>query len=125
MGIGKDAERIINAALERGLPIPSSFESPPQIHEELLFYWNAFADLTTCRPVSGFGISRIPWIAVKQYADHHHILDQDAFMEFNTIIQGMDTCFIAILDLQREAKEKNAGQSNQDRGRPQGRHPRR
>ncbi len=32
------------------------------------FYFNAFMDLDTCRPV-GFGAARIPWTATDLYCD--------------------------------------------------------
>lgn len=69
-------------------PLPQAIRDAPELDVGLDMYYQAFADLSSCRPI-GFGEGRIPWTAVEQYADslglqgdqredlHHHMTEMD------------------------------------------------
>lgn len=71
---------------------------PPPLSRHLLFYWDAFGDLSSCRSV-GMALGRIPWTALKAYGETYGIADPDELAAFAEIIARMDQAY---LDSQRE-----------------------
>jgi hypothetical protein len=80
-----------------GKPVPD-WVIAPRLSAHLLFYWDAFGDLGTCRSV-GMGPGRIPWTAVKSYGETFGIGDPDELAAFAEIIFRMDQAY---LECQRE-----------------------
>jgi len=74
---------------------------PPPLNGYLLFYWDAFSDLCSCRAL-GMALGRIPWTAVKAYGETYGIDDPDELAAFAEIVARMDQTF---LDCQRESDE--------------------
>ena len=74
---------------------------PPKLSAHLLFYWDAFGDLGSCRGV-GMALGRIPWTAVKAYAETYWVADPDELAAFAEIIARMDQAY---LDCQREVEK--------------------
>ena len=64
----------------------------PKLSPHLVFYWDAFADLDSCR-LNGMSVGRIPWIAVKDYAQTYGIRDSDELEAFTEIIFAMDRVY--------------------------------
>ena len=72
----------------------------------LLFYWDAFGDLGSCRAV-GMALGRIPWTAVKAYAETYGIVDPDELAAFAEILACMDQAYLAY-QRESEAEEERA-----------------
>ena len=64
-------------------------------HPHLLLEWEAFAQLSTDRPV---GVTRgaIPWTSIDRYAARHGIEAED-FDRFCRMIRAMDAAYLAYL----------------------------
>lgn len=61
------SERLIITQCQReGLALPDKIANAPELHMGLELYYDAFWDLTTCRP-AGFSLGAIPWSAVHEY----------------------------------------------------------
>lgn len=50
------------------MPIPDKIRNAPQLRLGLELYLEAFYDLNSCRQ-SGWGLSPIPWTAMRDYAE--------------------------------------------------------
>src|SRR5215468_5320837 len=59
----------------------------------LLLEWEAFAQLSTDRPV-GLTRGAIPWSSIDRYAARHGI-DGDDFNRFCALIRAMDAAYLA------------------------------
>jgi hypothetical protein len=64
---GQFAKEIIERCISEGRPIPDNVV-PPDLDDGLLMYWQAFTELDSCRPASMSGVPRIPWTAIRAYA---------------------------------------------------------
>ena len=58
----------------------------------LLLEWEAFARLSTDRPV-GLGGGAIPWSSIDRYASRHGIVGDD-FNRFCALIRAMDAVYL-------------------------------
>ena len=58
----------------------------------LELYWDAFLDLSTCRP-TGMGMGPIPWSAIRDYAVTFDF-DVDQHEDLYHFIRVMDNAFI-------------------------------
>lgn len=85
--------------LARGFIKPEDQE--PEIYG-LDFYFDAFAELATCRP-GGMDVQPIPFTAIIEYARIYEVGD---FEEFKEIIRMMDD---TLLKLQKESEKKQSG----------------
>jgi hypothetical protein len=65
-------------------------ENAPELLDGLELYWLAYAELSTCRPLSMSGVSPIPWTALAQYAQFH-ALDYDQFCDLVYFARELDT----------------------------------
>jgi hypothetical protein len=50
------------------LPLPRAIANAPQLEWDLELYWEAYTDLSTCRPASFSSVLPLPWTAVVDYA---------------------------------------------------------
>lgn len=98
---GGEADKIVSAAIESGDNLPDELANPPSIPSELIFYWEAFCDLHSCRN-NGMSVGCIPWSAVNEYARRYGISDYE-FDDFNYVISKLDSEFIAWCD--KKAKQ--------------------
>ena len=57
---------IIKQCQRERLPLPDKLANAPEVALGLELYYDAFWDLTTCRP-AGFNIAAIPWLAMREY----------------------------------------------------------
>jgi len=98
---------IIAAALERGDPIPPTIMNAPDLDLHLVFVWEAFWELSTCRPV-GMTTGSIPWTAINEYAVRYEVNSPDEFDRFVKLLYAMDESFFNLMEQQRNAqKSKN------------------
>lgn len=67
--------------------------------------WDAFVELSTCRP-GGEGVRAIPWTAIDQYARAHDVRDLEAF---ERMIRAMDSEYLRGFNRRVETAKKSAG----------------
>ena len=90
---------MLEAAIERGLPVPSWAASEPELLPGDEFYIEAFFELSSCRSL-GWGVGPIPWRDIVQYGRFYE-LEPDVLRMFIRVIRAMDTVY-----LEWEAKRK-------------------
>lgn len=65
----------------------------PVLGEGLAFYWGAFLELSSCRPL-GFGaVGPIPWTAIRAFAHDRELDDEDADY-FVAMIRALDGVYL-------------------------------
>ncbi len=104
MTIGPDADRIANAAIEVGTPIPKSITDAPfpidEYQEDVL---EAFWALSTCRAIGMGALGPIPWDAIDRFAKENSYDDEIEYQTFVHTIRQLDEAF---LDTHREQMER-------------------
>ncbi len=95
---------ILEQARKQNLPIPDKIRNAPFLLPGLHFYYQAFLDLSTCRPL-GMSEGPIPWSAINTYAERHELTDDD-YDRFFILIRVMDVAYLEHRDKKRAAKEK-------------------
>lgn len=67
----------------------------PELRADLVVYWEAFQELSTCRGYAGMGgvPTEIPWTAINEYAIRHRFAG-DAFDDLVSIVRAVDRAFI-------------------------------
>jgi len=89
---GPTEQRIIKQCMRARKPFPKSIQNAPRLFMGLELYWDAFWDLSTCRP-AGMGAGPIPWSVIRDYAVTFE-LDQDQEEELYHHIRVMDNAFL-------------------------------
>lgn len=84
---------LLAAARKRGRAPPEAIANAPTLKPYLQFYWDAFLELDTCRPLGMSSVGQIPWTAVNEYALRHGITDLDDFDYLLAIIRGIDAVY--------------------------------
>lgn len=64
--------------------------SPPSFCPSLMFYWDAFWELSTTRHELG----PIPWTSLNEYCKRWRITDPVEFDEFTFYIRGIDGAYL-------------------------------
>ena len=86
----------------------AALESKPDLYDDLRPLWQAFWQLSRCRP-SGWGPSAIPVSEIVAYLDLRHITDPDTRVEWADLIAVMDNEWLRwAVDQQKEAKADHA-----------------
>jgi hypothetical protein len=67
MDLGQVEQRIVRECYLRKHALPDSIQNAPQLFLGLEIYWQAFADLSSCRAI-GWGAGPIPYTAIVDYA---------------------------------------------------------
>lgn len=88
-GIERD---IVKQAVRSKQPIPDRILNAPTIRFGLDFFLQAFFDLDSERAV-GFGLGRIPWHSIRQYADEFE-LEGEYRESLFFFIHRMDTAYL-------------------------------
>lgn len=60
--------------------LPKWLLEAPELEPELQLYWEAFFELSTCRPSAFSGIAPIPWTAIQAYADAYRFDEDQRFL---------------------------------------------
>lgn len=81
--------------------LPVEWQNPINPAFELMLYWNAFMELTTCRSI-GMGIGPIPFTAIKEYALLYGIT-KTHYEVFSKLIRGLDREFLDYNNRKQEA----------------------
>lgn len=71
----------------------------------LVFYWNAFFNLTTERS-SGFGLGPVPWSAIDGYARRYQVTDEAQFDVLVRFIRAMDATLLEDFAERSKSPEK-------------------
>jgi hypothetical protein len=76
------------------LPPPDTFQNAPELRPDLVCYWKAFDELSTCRTYAGMsGLpAAIPWTAINEYAIRHRFTGE-AFDDLVEIVRAIDDAF--------------------------------
>ena len=85
-------ERIIKQCAKEGSPLPKRIADSPQIQLGLDLYYDAFWELTTCRPL-GWGIGPIPWSSMRDYAQTFDF-DEEQTSALFYYIRVMDNAYM-------------------------------
>lgn len=85
--------------------LPDFIKDAPDLYFWLAPYYDAFGELSTCRPVDTFSgsIGRIPWTAMNEYTKRHEFFDQD-FERFIFYINVLDQ---KLIQLVKDTKPKD------------------
>ena len=67
-------------------------QTAPELRPDLLFYWDAFNDLSTCREV-GMSVGPIPYLAILTFAKEEEIKGIE-FEELKHVITSMDGVYL-------------------------------
>lgn len=103
---GASAEWLREMHAEEGGPLPPALAREPRIPEPLLFYWNAFWDLSTDRPMTFGGAGAIPWSAIDRWADRHGVAGPESFARLLFLIRALDRVWLE--DAEKRAKTPKA-----------------
>lgn len=87
--------------MDAGRPF-KPWDNRPQVPPHLLWVWEAFGQLQSCRPV-GMGLGQIPWTAINKWVTAKEVADAE---RFETLIRAMDN---EVLRSHRERKEGHSG----------------
>jgi hypothetical protein len=93
--------------------LPEKWKHPDNPAPELVWVWDAFMELTTCRSI-GMALGPIPFLAIKDYALHFGITGL-RFELFNKLIRAMDR---VLLDDSAQKEKKAAKQAQNQHKRP-------
>lgn len=85
---------------------PDAMAKAPQLRQDLVVFWEAFEELSTCRSFIGMTghPGPIPWTAIEAYA-HKHRFSRDFFDDLVAIIRAVDDEFRRLVA--EEAKTPN------------------
>lgn len=105
-----ELETIISKRASReGHDLPDRIKNAPEIHPWLMVYMNAFFALDTQRSHAN-GVTRIPWLDVRQYALIHNF-DKRQTEDLHYYIQLMDItiCKRIAASMEKKLKGGNDG----------------
>ncbi len=91
-------------------------ENAPSLFMGLELFWEAYADLSTCRPVSFGGPLPIPWSAIRDYAEAHDF-DEEQAETLELLVRRMDSEFLKWHEAKYGSQSKPEGIRNADAGR--------
>lgn len=86
---------VLRQAYKRGEPPPEAFANAPELRMDLIPFWKAYDELSTCRGYAGMsGIPLpIPWTAINAYAIRHKFTG-DLYEDLVDIIREVDKAFL-------------------------------
>lgn len=76
-------------------------------------YWDAYVDLSACRPASFGGASPIPWSAMAEYAVIHEF-DEEQRESLFYLARRMDAAFIKWFEKRHGHKQKSGSIGQKD-----------
>lgn len=84
--------KIIEQCLRENRPFPSKIADAPELRMGLIFIYEAFQELTSCRFL-GMAEGPIPWTAVNTYCDVYGV-DFDHKQDFFYLIRALDNTYL-------------------------------
>lgn len=83
---------VLTQCVREGLPFPERMANAPELQPGLILYYNAWAELDSCR-TAGFGPGPIPWIAIEGYCrDLELTREQREDMHF--MVRALDAAYL-------------------------------
>ena len=76
-----------------GYDIPETVADKPEVRTDLIFYWEAYLDLSQDRTI-GFSLGPIPWRAINDWAIRYSITDPEEFQILKELIWKIDTAYL-------------------------------
>lgn len=67
---------VIEQAVRNHYPIPDAILNAPELTLGLSFFYSAFLDLSTTRPLTDHAEGPISWLAINEYCKHHGIVGE-------------------------------------------------
>lgn len=95
---------------QHGRPLPPEFENAPELLPGLEMYFEAFANLTTCRPIAlgmSFVEGPIPWTAINDYCIRMGLVGRQRYAMENHV-RALDAIYLEKRDKQAAAKSKKS-----------------
>lgn len=90
------------------MDLPEFIQNAPELDPWLELYWEAYQDLSTCRPAGFSGVSPIPWLSVKEYAEANDY-DEEQASDLAYFTRIMDRAFLQWYEKQHGHKQKRTG----------------
>lgn len=87
--------------LEASGEAPAALRERPETPSALTFWWRAFQDLTSARPIGFGGVGPIPWTAIDAWATRHGVTDPDDFERLASVVQALDAEHLALIEASR------------------------
>jgi hypothetical protein len=84
--------------------LPRRIRDAPQLDIGLELYYQAFWDLTTCRP-SGYSVGPIPWSSIKEYSELCE-LDPEQVEDLFVFIRIMDNAYLDWVERKAKSGKK-------------------
>lgn len=78
----------------QGEAVPA-LESMPELHADLIFYWDVFLMLSGSRP-TGFGMGYVPLSEISNCLDEHRIWNWEERLEAIHWIQFIDRQYVSL-----------------------------
>lgn len=93
---GDELAQLVGMARDGSEDAVAELRAAPVIESGSKFYWSRFQDLGSDRPPAFSGVSRIPFQAVRSYADEEGMTGKmrEAFIR---VIRNVDTAYCAML----------------------------
>lgn len=89
----KSLPSMIRSIIARG-ETPGPHLIRPRLPARLIDTWNAFSDLSTCRPAGMAGALPIPWTAIRTWCADW-VMSEDEAARFSGLIRAMDAEWLA------------------------------
>jgi len=86
--------------------VPKKIAEPPTLPSCLVFYYEAFLTLSSCRQVS-MSEYRIPWTAANEYGKRYEMLPFE-FEDFWVLLSAMDAVYIKHRNKESEKRQQGA-----------------
>ena len=102
LDLGSTERDIAKQLIRTGQPLPDRIANAPTLRLGLSFYLNAFFDLDSER-TQGWGLGRIPWLAIQQYAVFYE-LDEEQTDCLVYFIRAMDSAHLKRVEEQNKIK---------------------
>ena len=77
----------------------------PQLEPELMLYWVAYCDLSTCRSTDMGVPCPLPWTAVNQYSTYYEF-DEEQDERLHYFVGAMDKAFMEWSKQQSESRKR-------------------
>lgn len=89
---GEHERKVADQCYATNRPLPTWLRDAPRLEPNLVGYYAAFCELTTCRP-GGFGPAPIPWTAIMDWCDREGLHGSDR-ADFLYLIRAMDRAYL-------------------------------
>ncbi len=97
----EEEDKILRQVKRMKGPIPDKIANKPILAKGLYFYFNAFHELSTDRPV-GYTMGQIPYSSILSYCKYY-TFDYEETSDFLYLIRKIDSAYIEYKDKKNES----------------------